>query len=171
MGLMMIVVPLYAKISLQLDIAQIGLVTSVFPIATVVGALVGGPLSDRWGRKIILYIFIWAGIFFSASLIFANTWLILAVLYGAIGFLRGGYYVVLSAMFMDIINPRIGATQFSILTSLANVGMLGIGFIISGSLVAMFGFGRVFLYSAWVFGPALLVLHFIRLKKQVVSQG
>jgi MFS family permease len=108
----MIVVPLYANIKLQLDIAQIGLITSVFPISTVFGALVAGPISDKWDRKIILNILILAGIFFSASLIFSKTWLILAILYGILGFLRGGYYVVLSAMFMDITNPRVGATQY-----------------------------------------------------------
>jgi MFS family permease len=164
-GILMVVVPIYAKISLQLDIAQIGLITSVFPLMTVFGALVSGPTSDKWGRKIIINIFIWAGIFFSASLIFANTWFILAVLYGLIGFVRGGLYVATSAMFMDFTNPKVGATQFSILTSLANFGMLGIGTIITGSLIAMLGFGRVFLYSAWAFGPALLILYFIRFKK------
>lgn len=165
-GILMIVVPIYAKISLQLDIAQIGLITSVFPIMTVIGALVGGPMSDKWGRKIILYIFIWIGIFFSAILIFANTWLILAILFGIIGFLRGGLYVAGSAMFMDFTNPKVGATQFSIFTSLANFGMLGIGLIMTGSLVAMLGFSRVFLYSAWFFGPPLIVLHFIRYEKK-----
>jgi len=105
-GILMIVVPLYANIKLKLDIAQIGLITSVFPISTVFGALVAGPISDKWDRKIILNILILAGIFFSASLIFSKTWLILAILYGLLGFLRGGYYVVLSAMFMDITNPR-----------------------------------------------------------------
>jgi len=68
---------------------------------------------------------------------------------------------------MDVINPRIGATQFSILTGLANLGMVNIGSGSGGILVAMLGFSRVFLYSAWVFGPALLILYLIKLKKRV----
>jgi MFS family permease len=168
-GLLMIVVPLYAKVSLEFDIAQVGMITSVYPITTVVGASVCGPISDRWSRKGILYILLWAGIFFSALFVFANTWLILAVLYGIVGFFRGGYYVVTSAIFMDLTNPKVGATEFSILTSLANVGILGIGFIISGSMIEMFGFDRAFLFSAWFFGPALLILYLVNIKKPVKS--
>jgi hypothetical protein len=39
----------------------------------------------------------------------------------------------------------------------------------SGTLIAMFGFSRTFLYSGWVFGPALLLLYFIKLKKQKIE--
>jgi hypothetical protein len=35
----------------------------------------------------------------------------------------------------------------------------------SGSLIVLLGFSRVFLYSAWLCGPSLLLLYFIRLKK------
>ena len=129
-------------------------------------AILGGVMTDRWGRKITLYVFIGTSVFFSALLIFANTWQILAVIYGIIGFLRGGYYASSMAMLMDVTNPKIGATQFSILTSLGNVGELG-GGMAGGTLIALLGFSRIFLYSAWAFGPALLILHFIKLKKRV----
>jgi predicted MFS family arabinose efflux permease len=92
--------------------------------------------------------------------------MILAVLYGTIEFLRGGYTSVVVALYMDVCNPRVGATQFSILTSLANVGTTA-GNTVSGSLVTLLGFGRVFLYSAWCFGPALILLYFIRFKNIV----
>ena len=163
-GLLAFVVPLYMKISLQLDIAQIGLITAIFPVTKVVGSLVGGAIADKCGRKILLYGILGGGGFFSATLIFANNWQIFALLYGIIGFLQGGHYSALGAMLMDVTNPKIGATQFSILSSLGNVGITGAG-TAGGSLVTMLGFGRVFLYSAWVFGPALLILHFIRFKK------
>ena len=165
-GLLTFAVPLYMSTSLQLDVSQIGLIASIFPISMVVGALIGGVMSDRWGRKNPLYVFIVGSTIFTASLIFANTWLILAVIYGVIGFLRGGYAVGVNAMFMDITNPKIGATQFSILTSLANVGELSAG-MVGGTLIALIGFSRVFLYSGWVFGPALLILYFIKLKTHI----
>ena len=94
------------------------------------------------------------------------TWQILALLYGLIGFLQGGYFAAACTMLMDVTNPRIGATQFSIFTNLANAGMAG-GETMSGTLIAMFGFSRTFLYSAWALGPALLILYFIKLKKHV----
>ena len=162
-GILMLLVPLYMKTVLQLDIAQIGLIVAIFPAAKVIGAFFGGIITDKWGRKITLYIFMGISLFFSASLIFADTWQFLATLYGIIGFLQGAYFTAFSAMLMDITNPKIGATQYSILTSLANFGEMGSG-AISGSLVAMLSFSQVFLYSAWVLGPALLILRFIKLK-------
>ena len=165
-GILMFLVPLYMKTALHLDIAQIGLIVAIFPASKVVGAFVGGAMTDRWGRKITLYIFMSICVFFSASLIVASTWQILAILYGIIGFLHGGYFTAFLAMLMDVTNPKVGATQFSILTSLANFGEMGAG-AMSGSMVALLGFSRVFLYSAWALGPALLILHFIRLKKHI----
>jgi hypothetical protein len=48
--------------------------------------------------------------------------------------------------------------------SVANFGEQGTG-AISGSLIVLLGFGRMFLLSSWICGPALLILYFIRLKK------
>ncbi len=163
-GILTFTLPVYMSIGLQLEIAQIGLISAIFPLTTVVGSLIGGAMADRWGRKITLFIFIAVSIFFSASLIFASTWQILAIILGLVGFLRGGYYSSSMAICMDITNPKIGATQFSILTATFNVGEMS-GEMMSGSLVAMLGFSRVFLFSGWIFGPALLILYFIRFKK------
>jgi PAT family beta-lactamase induction signal transducer AmpG len=163
-GLILFVIPLYMKTILQMDVGQIGLVTTVYTITLGIGGLLGGALADRWGRKMVLFIFISASIV-TAALIFANTWQIFAVIYGVIGFFGGGWIAASCALVMDITNPKIGATQYSILMSITNFGEEGIG-TISGSLVVLLGFGRVFLFSAWMCGPALLILYFIRLKKK-----
>ncbi len=163
-GMLIVLIPLFMSMKLHLDIAQIGLIITVFPIACVLGSICGGSLSDMWERKNTLYIFIGGSIFFSAALILASDWLLLTVVYGIIGFLQGGYATSALTMMMDETNPKIGATQFSIFASLGNAGMT-VGETASGSLVAMLGFTRTFLYSAWFFGPALLILYFIRTKK------
>jgi PAT family beta-lactamase induction signal transducer AmpG len=162
-GLLLFVIPLYMKTILHMDIGQIGLIATIFPITVVIGSLLGGTLTDRWGRKMVLFIFLGASIV-SAALIFANTWQILAVIYGAIGFLNGGILAADSALMMDVCNPKIGTTQYSILASITNFGEYGTESI-SGSLIVLLGYGRVFLYSAWLCGPALLILYFIRFKK------
>jgi predicted MFS family arabinose efflux permease len=147
---------------LNLDAAQTGIITSLYPIATVFGAIIFGIIADRWSRKKTLYILFTGVIIFSVLLTTANTWQILAIIYPIIGFLHGGAsYAVVCALFMDITNPKIGATQYSILTSLANFGDIGIG-AFSGTLVLMLGYSRVFLYTAWLVGPALLILYFIK---------
>jgi len=163
-GLLTFAIPLYMTDSLQLDVSEIGLIVSLFPIATIIGALIGGPATDRLGRKKPIAFFAIASAIFTASLIFANTWLILAIVFSTIGFLRGGYYVGINALLMDITNPKVAATQFSILTGIGNFGEL-FGGMIGGTLIALLGFQRVFLYAALFFGPALLILYLIRIKK------
>ena len=163
-GLLTFAIPLYMVDSLQLKVSEIGLIVSLFPIATIVGTLVSGPITDKWGRKGPIAFFVLASAFFTASLIFANTWLILAVVFSTIGFLRGGYYVGINALLMDITNPKVGAAQFSLLTSIANFGEL-FGGMIAGTLIVLLDFHRFFLYAALFFGPALLVLYLIRIKK------
>jgi len=162
-GLLQFVIPIYMKTILHMNIGQIGLVTTIYPITMVIGSLLSGPPTDRWSRKTVLSIFTGASIV-SATLIYANTWQILTIIYAAIGFLNGGILVSSSALMMDVCNPKIGTTQYSILVSFCNFAEYGMESI-SGSLIALLGFGRVFLYSAWFCGPALLVLYFIRLKK------
>jgi MFS family permease len=164
-GLLIFAIPLYMKTILQMDVGQIGLVMSVYPITLVIGSLLGGVMADKWGRKMILFIFISISIVFSAALIFANTWEMVAIIYGIIGFLQGGgLYAAGGALLMDNCNPTIGATQYSIYASITNFSEFGMGSI-SGSLVTMLGFSRVFLYSAWSLGPTLLILYYIKPKK------
>ena len=163
-GILMFIAPLYMKIALNLDIAQIGLIAAIFPMTKVLGAFLGGVMSDIWGRRITLFIFMIITALFSVLMIFSNTWQILAIVYGIIGFLHGGAFSAFTAMLMDVTNPKVGATQYSILTSLSNFGEMTSGGL-SGTLAAMLGFSRVFLYSAWSIGPALVILYFINLKK------
>jgi hypothetical protein len=65
---------------------------------------------------------------------------------------------------MDNTNPRIGASQYSIFTSISNFGEIGFA-MISGSLLILLGYTRFFLYAAWIVGPAILLLYFIKMKK------
>ena len=117
-GLLLIVVPLYMKNVLMMDVAQVGLIAAIFPIANIFGSLVGGAMADRLGRKPTIYSVFIGSLVFSASLIFADTWQILAVFYGIIGFLFGGLYASVGALSMDVTNPRLAGIQFSIYMAL-----------------------------------------------------
>jgi hypothetical protein len=50
---------------------------------------------------------------------------------------------------------------------LGNFGNIGIA-AISGTLYAMLSFDHVFLFAAWIFGPALLILFLSREKKKIM---
>jgi MFS family permease len=137
----------------------------ILPVFLAVGSLFGGVITDKIGRKPALYLFISFNILCTASLIVADSWWRLSILYAMIGFLMGGHSTVSCALFMDVTNPKIGATQYGIFTGIANVGLNGAG-MITGTLAVSLGFARTFLYAAWIFGPALLILHFIQIKKE-----
>ncbi|MCX6661884.1 MAG: MFS transporter [Euryarchaeota archaeon] len=163
-GIMSFIVPIYMRDGLGLSDVQIGFIAMILPVFLAVGSLVGGVVTDKIGRKSALYLFIGFNVVCTAFLIFADSWWKLSIIYGMIGFFMGGHSTVSCALFMDVTNPRIGATQYGIFTGIANVGLNGAG-MITGTLAIILGFSRTFLYAAWVFGPALLVLYFIRIKK------
>ena len=162
-GILAIVIPQYMNDVLMLTIGQIGLIIAVAPIATVIGNVIGGFVSDKWGRKKTLFYFLGLNLFFAAMLVFADTWQKLVILWGIVGFLHGGHYSSFGALAMDVTNPKIGASQYSLMMAFGNAGEMG-GTVSSGLLISILGFSRVFLYSGWIYGPALLVLHFIKEK-------
>ena len=112
----------------------------------------------------MVYFLIIGSILSTGSLIFSYDFQSFVVIYSIIGFLQGGYFVSFMALCMDITNPKVGATQFSILMGMGNLGLILSG-AASGFMYVILGFNKLFLYSAWVFGPPLLLLYFIRLKK------
>jgi MFS family permease len=168
-GMILLMAPIWMDVGLQLNITQVGLVTMLFTITIAIGSITGGILADKLGRKTTLYILLLVSVFFTALLVLADSWEYFTLIYGIIGFLQGGYITPVSTMCMDVTNPRIGATQFSIFASLINLGIISAA-TISGSLYVMLGISRLFLYAAWVFGPALLVLYYIRLKSVQTNQ-
>jgi len=161
-GMLRFVIPEYMTNVLLLDKMQIGLLTAAYPISIVVGAVIGGTVSDKWGRKKILYITLAGLLISSALLVTADTWEKLAIIYSAIGLLTGAScFSVMSALLMDITNPKIGGAQYSFLTSIANFGQVSIS-MISGILVVFLSYNRFFLYTAITVGISLLILYFVQ---------
>ena len=161
-GMLRFVIPEYMANVLLLDKMQIGLLTAAYPISIVVGAVIGGTVSDKWGRKKILYITLAGLLISSALLVTADTWEKLAIIYSAIGLLTGAScFSVMSALLMDITNPKIGGAQYSFLTSIANFGQVSIS-MISGILVVFLSYNRFFLYTAITVGISLLILYFVQ---------
>jgi PAT family beta-lactamase induction signal transducer AmpG len=161
-GMLIFIIPDYMQNVLLLDKIQTGLLAAVYPISIVIGAAIGGYISDKWGRKKILYITLVGLIISSAFLITADTWEKLAIIYAIIGFLTGAsLYSTIGALLMDVTNPKIGGTQYSFLTSISNFGEIGIA-MISGILVVYLGHNRFFLNTALIIGVSLLILYFVK---------
>jgi predicted MFS family arabinose efflux permease len=165
-GIILLLGPLYMLNILQLQPTQIGMISMISPIATIIGCLLWGIIADKLGRKNTLYIVLFACLIFTALLVFTDTWYLFLLIYTILGFFFGGYYAVSCALLMDVTNPAIAATQFSLLTALFNLGEMGVGHGLSGLMVDTLGYGKVFLYSALFYGVSIFILYFIRIKKE-----
>jgi MFS family permease len=66
------------------------------------------------------------------------------------------------AIAMDITNPKIGASELSIIYSISNLGDVGAG-AVAGTLVVIMGFQNVFLLSGILLIPAIITLHMLNL--------
>lgn len=161
-GIITLATPIFMNLELMLTIAQIGLITTVFTVSRIIGSISLGTLSDHINREKTLYFIVIATILSTAFLIFGNSWALLTFFYAINGFLNGGLFSVLLASAMDITNAKLGAFQFSILISLMNAGELS-GELLSGSLISLVGFTKLFLFASWILGPSLLLL-FIMIK-------
>jgi PAT family beta-lactamase induction signal transducer AmpG len=162
-GIMYFIAPLYMKDILNLSLTQTGILASLFPTMMGVGSVIGGVITDKLGRKFALYLFFGGSIIIFASLTFGTEWLIFTFIYGLVGVMIGGYHSATCAYVMDITNPKIAATEYSVITSLFNVGEWA-GGSFGGSLVAAIGYSRLYLYSGWFFGPAIIIIYLLKLK-------
>lgn len=104
---------------LRFDVDTIGRVTAiVMPVASVVGALLGGVLSMRFGAKRTLAGFM-AGtalalaVFAASSSLWSSPGFATAAA-GAFAFFGYGYRAPFCALLITLCNPAIGATQFAI---------------------------------------------------------
>jgi PAT family beta-lactamase induction signal transducer AmpG len=126
---------------------------------TLVGALVAGRLADRRGRApvvagaLVLGAVSWAGFgLLSPQWSVKGVWIVQAI---AVGAASGAVLTVLTALFMDLAEPRIAATQFAICMGLGNLGSV-LGRASAGALEARFPLATLALTA----GGALSVLAF-----------
>ena len=138
----------------------VGLYTSVFGIGTIGGGAIGGPLTDRIGRRASLVV---------ALLLTSGTVLGLALLPSAgigwivvffFGVAFGYYETVYMTMGMDFADPRIAAFMFAFVMAVGNVG-IGLGQPLSGALVDAFGFRSMFAILAALNLLTLPLIYFI----------
>jgi MFS family permease len=166
-SLLFALIVLYAKTVLLWDDAFIAIVGVIlFVIGTLPGSIIGGILADKLGRKKALYLFLFLIMIFSTSLIIVpnlNIYLIV-ILVGMLYFAESGETAATWAMVMDIINPKIGASEHEIICSIVNFGDTIIS-AAAGSLVILIGFNNIFLLMAIIVIPAFLTLYRINSDK------
>ena len=164
-GLLMFVIPLFAKNILNISTSQIGLIGGIVPLIVIPGSIFGGLISDKWGRKKSIYLLIIPVIFLISSIMFTTTLLFLVIPYFIVIFFSAGRWASSSAMFMDVTNKKIRATQYSVFNSLENLGLIASG-MLAGTFLALLGYSNIFIFISLTLIPPLIILYFIKLKKE-----
>jgi MFS transporter, PAT family, beta-lactamase induction signal transducer AmpG len=133
------------------SVERVGMFFAVPSVAAmIVGALAGGYIADRIGKPVAVTIFLlWIALdvllLAGADSLFGESAgvslvVLLGVLYVGIGLFTAGSY----ALFMDITDPRLAATQFSAFMGATN-GCESWSTFAAGKLVSAYGYG-------WTFG-------------------
>jgi MFS family permease len=139
---------------------------------TIPGSVIGGVIADKLGRKKTLYIFLIILLIVSAfpifafdvsTLIYVEVYIILTWAV-ALSFGWSGMTAANWAMMMDIINPKIGATQHEIICSIGNFGDTVIS-AAAGALFILIGFNNIFLLASIFIIIALPILYKIQSDK------
>ncbi len=167
-GLFAFVTPLFATNVIKLSVSQIGFIAAFVPIIAISGAIIGGTISDRWGRKKAIYTLVIPTIIFINLVMFSRSLIFLMIPYFFIIFLSAGRWAASSAMFMDVTNKKIRATEYSLFNSLEILGYV-IASIFTGLLIAILGYTFIFVFMSLTLIPPLIILYFIKLKKIKVS--
>jgi PAT family beta-lactamase induction signal transducer AmpG len=134
----------------------------------LIGALAGGRLADRMGRPaVVAGALILAAVSWTAFGLLSPQWSIKGVwmgqaLVGAAA--SGALLTVLTAVFMDLAEPGIAATQFAVCMALGNLGSV-LGRASAGALEARFPLATL----ALVAGALLTVLAFWTVKSSTIS--
>lgn len=101
-------------VDLEMESQTIGLFYTLSVMMTLMGGLIGGWIADRIGhrRAVAGFLVLLAGLIAVLSTVLKNPWMaygMLILIYFGIGLFVTATY----ALFMDLTDPRLGATQFS----------------------------------------------------------
>jgi len=152
---------IYLKTVLNFDDTFIGLIFAFWLVAVIPGSIVGGVLADKYGRKLPLYIFLIFLMIFSVTPIIISDVYIIILNFTILMFFANGVIAANWAMIMDIINPKISASEHEAICSIVNFGTIIIASA-TGTLIVLFGFNNLFLLSAFIIIIALVVLYRIK---------
>lgn len=134
---------------LGVSLSMVGLYTGVFGLGTAVGAIIGGPLMRKIGKRssvLVALLITTAVTIFVAIAPSAGVMWAVVFLFGAC---FGYYSTVYFALGMEFSDPRIAAFMFSVIMAVGNLA-ISAGSALGGSLVDAIGFRPVFWICALI---------------------
>jgi MFS family permease len=158
---------IYLRQRLDIPLTTVGLLLSLNSGAGLISTFLAGPVADRFGRKGVMAISLFANSAIYATMSLADSlslWAVLMALGGAVGPL---YRVGSNAMVADLVPPDQRASAYALLRMSSNLG-IAIGPAVGG-FVAVVSYSSTFLTAAAAFLTfGLLLLLFVR---ETLSSG
>ena len=156
---------------LGVSLSMVGLYTGVFGLGTAVGAIVGGPLMRKIGKRssvLVALLVTTAVTIFVAVAPSAGVMWAVVFLFGAC---FGYYSTVYFALGMEFSDPRIAAFMFSVIMAVGNLA-ISAGSALGGSLVDAIGFRPVFWICALIHLLVLpIVFAIFKLRQEHAAPG
>ncbi|WP_105400547.1 MULTISPECIES: MFS transporter [Neorhizobium] len=137
----------------QVTVQQSQIMLFIFLGAVALGTVIGGPIGDRFGSKVVIWFSILGVLPFTLAMPFANLPVTIA-LSGIIGFIMASSFPAIVVMAQELVPGRVGM--------IAGI-FFGIAFGIGGIAAAVLGvfadrYGIGFVYNVCAFLPALGLL-------------
>ena len=177
-GLVFPFLSLYLTQQLKFSMTEVGLTFAAFAVLSVISQIVGGILTDRWGRKPVMLVSLLGGVvgtllFASASLLDMNIawlrWGWVAVIILVMGLTSGAFNPAVNAMIADLVVPEKRPQAYSLLRVVQNLG-ISIGPAIGGFIAAI-SYSALFLVAAAAsFIYSLILAVFVQETKPQLSQ-
>jgi MFS family permease len=148
-------------LSLRTDMSptMIGFTVGLGPLAGTLGGFMGGALSDRWGRKVVMLgaLYVWTFVFLGFALS-SNVW-ILMVLSALNGLCRAFFEPVSQALMGDLTSPEKRMRVFSLRYTALNFGVtLGPMF---GALFGLAAGSTPFFITSMIYGLYAVTLQIL----------
>jgi PAT family beta-lactamase induction signal transducer AmpG len=143
----------YFSQKFDISLGTAGLITTVWGIGCVIGAVVGGLLMDRSGNQPALWLSIGSVVCTLVLLVFAPSLPLAFAAAVLFGMAYGASQAIYFALAMKYTQPAIAASMFSILMAVTNIGQ-GIGLGVGGALANNLGFATALL----IFGAAMFLI-------------
>ena len=134
-------------------VQQSQLLLFVFLGASALGTVIGGPIGDRFGSKVVIWFSILGVLPFTLAMPFANLPLTI-LLSGIVGFIMASSFPAIIVMAQELVPGRVGMIA-GVFFGFA-FGMGGIAAAVLGILADSYGIG--FVYGVCAFLPALGLL-------------
>ena len=150
----------YMRVYLTISATTIGVISLFNGVSNAIGAYAFGALSDKFGRLKILALAVVPSFIFALLL---ATLKMFPIIYISYGIFVGGATAVLCALFMDITSKKVAATEYAVLTSLANFGIFA-GTLTSGFLLQSTNSRTFFVFAALLYFPPIIILYFLSRK-------